>query len=71
VTRLLLATGNAHKVAEVQAILGPDYQVEARDPVTLVGAAATLVAIATIAAALPAYRASRIDPSTVLRESQA
>jgi XTP/dITP diphosphohydrolase len=32
VTRLLLATGNAHKVAEVQAILGPGYQVEARDP---------------------------------------
>jgi XTP/dITP diphosphohydrolase len=32
VTRLLLATGNAHKVAEVQVILGPGYQVEARDP---------------------------------------
>ena len=31
-TRLLLATGNAHKVAEVEAILGPGYQVEARDP---------------------------------------
>ena len=31
-TRLLLATGNAHKVAEVQAILGPGYEVEARDP---------------------------------------
>jgi XTP/dITP diphosphohydrolase len=32
VTRLLLATGNAHKVAEVQDILGPGYEVEARDP---------------------------------------
>jgi len=32
VTRLLLATGNAHKVAEVQVILGPGYEVEARDP---------------------------------------
>jgi XTP/dITP diphosphohydrolase len=32
VTRLLLATGNAHKVAEVQVILGPGFQVEARDP---------------------------------------
>ncbi|HZM43088.1 MAG TPA: RdgB/HAM1 family non-canonical purine NTP pyrophosphatase [Acidimicrobiales bacterium] len=31
-TRLLLATGNAHKVAEVQVILGPGFQVEARDP---------------------------------------
>jgi len=47
------------------------YQVEARDPLTLVGAAAALAATAATAAALPAYRASRIDPSTVLRESQA
>ncbi len=29
--RLLLATGNAHKVEEVQAILGSDVEVEARD----------------------------------------
>ena len=29
--RLWLATGNAHKVAEVQEILGPDYDVVARD----------------------------------------
>jgi putative ABC transport system permease protein len=47
------------------------YQVEARDPITLVGAAATLAAVGAVAAALPAYRASRIDPATVLRESQA
>jgi ABC-type lipoprotein release transport system permease subunit len=47
------------------------YQVEARDPVTLVSAAATLAAIGAIAAALPAYRASRIDPAVVLREGQA
>jgi XTP/dITP diphosphohydrolase len=32
VTRLLLATGNAHKVAEVQAILGTAWAVEGRDP---------------------------------------
>lgn len=31
-TRLWLATGNAHKVEEVRAILGPAFQVEARDP---------------------------------------
>ena len=47
------------------------YQIEPRDPVTLVSAAAMLAAIAVIAAALPAYRASRIDPATVLRESRA
>jgi XTP/dITP diphosphohydrolase len=31
VTRLLLATGNAHKVDEVQQILGPGWTVEAHD----------------------------------------
>jgi ABC-type antimicrobial peptide transport system permease subunit len=46
------------------------YQIEPRDPVTLVSAAAILAAIAAIAAAVPAYRASRIDPTIVLRESQ-
>lgn len=30
--RVLLATGNAHKVAEIQQILGEAWQVEARDP---------------------------------------
>lgn len=30
--RLLLATGNAHKVEEVQEILGPDFEVVAQDP---------------------------------------
>jgi XTP/dITP diphosphohydrolase len=32
VTRLLLATGNDHKVEEVQAILGPAFVVEAHEP---------------------------------------
>jgi XTP/dITP diphosphohydrolase len=32
VTRLLLATGNAHKLTEVRAILGPAHEVEAQDP---------------------------------------
>jgi XTP/dITP diphosphohydrolase len=32
VTRVLLATGNAHKVAEIQQILGDGWRVEARDP---------------------------------------
>jgi putative ABC transport system permease protein len=39
-----------------------------RDPATLVGAAAVLVAVGLLAAGLPARRASRIDPATVLRE---
>ncbi len=31
-TRIWLATGNAHKVAEIAAILGPDVDLVARDP---------------------------------------
>jgi putative ABC transport system permease protein len=40
-----------------------------RDPLTLAGAGATLVVVALAAAWLPAYRASRLDPASVLREN--
>jgi ABC-type antimicrobial peptide transport system permease subunit len=39
-----------------------------RDPVTMVGAVTVLVAVGAIAGWLPAMRASRIDPASVLRE---
>jgi predicted permease len=45
------------------------YGLDPRDPLTLVGAGAVLMAVATAAAWLPAYRASRLDPATVLRET--
>jgi putative ABC transport system permease protein len=45
------------------------YGVDARDPVTFVGTTATLAMVGTVAAWLPAYRASRLDPAAVLRES--
>ena len=45
------------------------YGLAPRDPVTLAGAAITLAAVAALAGWLPAYRASRIDPAEVLRES--
>jgi putative ABC transport system permease protein len=49
--------------------LGPLlFQVEARDPATFVGAAGALVAAGVLAAWLPARRAARLDPATVLRE---
>jgi putative ABC transport system permease protein len=44
------------------------YGVTAADPLALVGAVAALLAIGTIAAFVPARRASRTDPAVVLRE---
>jgi ABC-type antimicrobial peptide transport system permease subunit len=49
----------------VEALL---FHLEARDPVTFAGAAAVLVAVGVLAAWLPARRAARLDPATVLRE---
>jgi putative ABC transport system permease protein len=45
------------------------YGLAPRDPVTLIGGAITLAAVAALAGWLPAYRASRIDPADVLRQS--
>jgi predicted permease len=44
------------------------FQVEARDPATFAGAASVLVAAGMMAAWLPARRAARLDPATVLHE---
>jgi predicted permease len=43
------------------------YQMTPRDPVTYAAAAGTLLASATLAAALPARRAARVDPALALR----
>jgi predicted permease len=44
------------------------YGLTPRDPITLAGAAAVLIAVGILAAYLPARRAARIDPAEVLRE---
>jgi predicted permease len=44
------------------------FGVSASDPVTLAGVAATLGLVALLASLVPAYRASRVDPATVLRD---
>jgi len=44
------------------------FQLEPRDPMTFVGTAAVLIVIGVLAAWVPARRAARLDPATVLRE---
>ena len=50
----------------VEALL---FHLEPRDPLTFGGATAVLVAVGVLAAWLPAHRAARLDPVTVLREA--
>ena len=44
------------------------FQVQSRDPATFAGAAAVLIVAGGLAAWLPALRAARLDPATILRE---
>jgi predicted permease len=45
------------------------HELEPRDPITIAGSAAVLAAVGLLAGWLPAWRAARIDPAQVLRES--
>lgn len=53
-------------VRVVQTML---FQIEIHDPSTLVGAVAVLTAVGLVAGWIPIWRASRVDPAEVLRES--
>jgi hypothetical protein len=59
--------GCALSAATIQLITSRLYGLSARDPLTFVGAIAGLIVVATLAAWLPAHRASRIDPLVALR----
>jgi ABC-type antimicrobial peptide transport system permease subunit len=61
--------GTAASVWSSQFIASLLYDLHPRDSATLVSAALTLTAVGAIAGWLPAYRASRIDPTKVLRDS--
>jgi ABC-type antimicrobial peptide transport system permease subunit len=59
----LIGTAAATRV--LQTLL---FDVSATDPVTLIGVATGVTAIAVLAALVPARRATRIDPLAALRE---
>jgi putative ABC transport system permease protein len=61
--------GNGVSLAGSTFVASLLYGIEPRDWLTLVSAAATLVAVGGGAGWVPAYRAARIDPAEVLRET--
>ena len=63
-----LTVGLAGALAATRVLQNQLYQVGPRDPITLIGTAAILFIVAAAAAALPAWRATLIDPSSALRE---
>jgi ABC-type antimicrobial peptide transport system permease subunit len=62
-----LVIGLAATVGATQGIASLLFGVEPFDPITYVGVAALLLAVAFIASYAPAFRAARIDPAITLR----
>ena len=62
-----ILAGVAGAIALAGTIRGMLYEVAPTDPVTFVIAPLVLGTIAMIACAIPAYRATRVDPNTALR----
>jgi predicted permease len=67
VTLAGLAAGIVAALATVRVVETLLFGVTPRDPLTLAAAAASLVAIAMLACAVPASRAARVDPMIALR----
>jgi predicted lysophospholipase L1 biosynthesis ABC-type transport system permease subunit len=64
-----LAVGLVAALAAGRLLEGQLFQVSARDPLTLGAAAALLLLVATLAALLPAWRATGIDPAKALHDA--
>ena len=63
-----VALGGAFVFAQGRAIEALLFGISGRDPITFVAAATVLLLFALVATALPALRASRIDPAKALAE---
>jgi predicted permease len=63
-----LAVGAAVALASTRLVRSLLYGLSASDPVTMVASVVILSAVAVVAAALPAWRAARVDPIVALRE---
>jgi putative ABC transport system permease protein len=63
------AFGVAASLVQTRWLSSLLHEVSATDPGTLVGAVLVLAAAGSVAAYIPARRASRTDPADVLRES--
>ena len=66
--RVGLLFGLSTALAGGQVIDSLLYGVDARDPLTLTATPLALLAAATVGCALPAARASSVNPSIVLRD---
>ena len=62
-----IAAGSASALAMSRLVASLLFGVAPRDPATMTLAAAALVVVALLAAAIPARRASRVEPLTALR----
>jgi ABC-type antimicrobial peptide transport system permease subunit len=62
-----LAVGLAAALASVRMLQGLLFELEPRDPVTMVAAVCLLSAMALLAGYVPARRATRVDPIVALR----
>ena len=64
-----LVAGLGGAIATGRVLEGQLFQVSARDPVTLGAAALLLLLVATLAALLPAWRATSVDPARALHDA--
>jgi ABC-type antimicrobial peptide transport system permease subunit len=62
-----IACGAALTLLSTRLMEGLLYGVTASDPATFASVAAILGSVALLASLLPAWRATRVDPITVLR----